>query len=92
MDCNNCNSVSTITMPASAYELEKAKDERTIKRLINTVVAVLILWFATIAVFVWYLNQYDYSSESVEYSQNGEGVNVIGDQNGVTYNEPETGN
>lgn len=90
MDCNSCNSTTTITLPASAYELERAKDERTIKRLIRTILVVLLLWFSTIIAFVWYLNQYDYTSESVEYSQDGEGINVIGNENGVTYNGPET--
>lgn len=35
--------------------------------------AVLFLWAATIAGFIWYLNQYDF----VSYSQNGEGYNYI---------------
>lgn len=36
-------------------------------------IIVLCLWFSTIGGFVWYLNQYDFTS----YSQDGEGYNNI---------------
>ena len=91
MECKECKDkvASTITISTSAYELERAKDERVVKRLITTLITIILLWFATIGAFIWYLNQYDYSSESIEYSQDGEGVNIIGDKNGVTYNGSE---
>lgn len=41
-------------------------------------IIVLCMWFATIGIFVWYLNQYDFSSESyTEIAQDGEGTNQI---------------
>ena len=32
-----------------------------------------------------YLSEYDFSGESYEYSQDGRGLNIIGDNNGVDY-------
>ena len=39
-------------------------------------VVVLLLWFATIGGFVWYISQYDY----VSYQQDGSGFNNINTQ------------
>lgn len=47
---------------------------------------ILVLWIATIFAFLWYLNQYDYSS--YEVSQDGEwGNTFIGESNegDITY-------
>lgn len=38
-----------------------------------------------------FLREYDFEEYSYEYSQDGKGVNIIGDRNGVEFNEPETG-
>jgi hypothetical protein len=32
-----------------------------------------------------YLSEYDFSGESYEYSQDGRGINIMGDNNGVDY-------
>lgn len=42
-----------------------------------------------------YMREYDFSGESCEYSQDGQGINIMGDRNGVRYNgvvddEPES--
>lgn len=42
----------------------------------------MIAWLTTIGGFVWYLYQYDF--ETYTYTQDGEGMNVIGDANEVT--------
>lgn len=33
------------------------------KRIFTALITVVVLWFATIGGFVWYLNQYDFSYE-----------------------------
>lgn len=38
-----------------------------------------------------FLGQYDIEGKYTEYSQDGRGINIIGDSNGVTGYEPETG-
>lgn len=55
------------------------------KRWFWAFITVLLLWFATIGGFVWFLNQYNFSSETTEYTQDGQGLNIIGDENGVNY-------
>ena len=45
-----------------------------------TALVILSMWLATIFGFVWYLNQYDFSSETVtvEAEQDGNGTNIVG--------------
>jgi len=53
--------------------------------------SLLALLFALVFVvgsFLLYLNQYDFES----YQQDGEGVNIIGDMNGVDYNGTKSPN
>ena len=88
MDCSSCKEKKADPVPFIAYESTTARHERIIKRLILTLVTVIILWFATIGMFVWYLNQYDF--ESYSYQQDGEGLNIIGDRNGVDFHVSES--
>lgn len=91
-DCNSCEKKRAVDpVPYVVHESAMARNERTVKRIVIALLVVIILWFATVCTFVWYLNQYDF--ESYEYTQDGEGVNIIGDGNGVGYNGadvPET--
>ena len=66
-----------------AHEFSIAMAERTIRRLFILLILIVLLWGATIGTFVWYINQYDY--ESYTYEQDGQGVNIMGDWNGVEY-------
>lgn len=52
------------------------------KRMFILAMALLVAWLLTIGGFVWYLYQYDF--ETYTYTQDGEGMNVIGDANEVT--------
>ena len=61
-------------------EAEAARYERTIRRLIIAFTAI-ILFMLTIAVLIIY----NYNIETTSYEQDGEGVNIIGDSNGVDY-------
>lgn len=68
-------------VPYIVFEAELARQERHIKRLWIAVIAAVIALVVTVCSFVWYLNQYDFES----FEQDGEGVNIIGDLNGVDY-------
>lgn len=48
------------------------------KRLYNTLIVVILLWFATIAGFVYYINTYTVS-ETIEYIETDSGSGCIGD-------------
>lgn len=75
-------------VPFIVFEGEMARAERFIKRLwIALVVAIASLAIAVIA-FMWYLSMYDFTS--YDYEQTGEGVNIVGDENGVDYNGSES--
>jgi hypothetical protein len=56
------------------------------KRLVVALFTVIILWACTIGGFVWYLNQYDYSSYQLE-SNDGGNANFIGDDGDITNGE-----
>lgn len=57
------------------------------KRMTMFIVMITLLWFGTIGMFIWYLYQYDFTSETTNtISQDGEGFNNInqGTQGGLT--------
>ena len=75
------------SVPYIVHEGTVARHERTIRRLIIALIISIILIFSSNAIWLHYIQQYDF--QNYEYSQDGEGVNVLGDGNGVNYNEPE---
>lgn len=66
------------------YESGMARSERHIKRLIIALVICIFLIFISNAAWLYAWYQYDYSSEEITYSQDGEGMNLIGDSNHAT--------
>jgi hypothetical protein len=84
---------SETMVPFKVYEAEIRRSEKREYRhiFVHVVMAVLILLGA---VFVWlnnlrwlnYVEQYDFADYS--YEQDGEGINIIGERNGVDYYEP----
>lgn len=71
----------------SGYETAMSCMERAIKRLwIALIVALAVIAITNIGWLI-YIGQYDF--ESVDYSQDGQGVNIIGDKNGVSYHGAE---
>ena len=75
----------------SELKRENERKDKQIKRLQATVLAVVIIafviLFSTVGAFLWYLNQYDFSSTSTvtnEYatSQSAEGVYAMIDSEG----------
>ena len=78
-------------VPYIVYESAQVRSERHIKRLIIALVVLIILMFTSNALWLYAWCQYDYTSEEVTYSQDGEGLNNIntGTQGDVS-NEPKT--
>ena len=70
-------------------DLIEGHADRANRRLFILLIVVIGLWFATIGLFIWYLNQYDFESYSTEYTQDGHGVNIFGSGNGVDFNGAE---
>ena len=68
-------------VPYIVHESDMTRLERTNKRLfISLLISIILLFLSNVAwLYVW--NQYDYVSETTTYSQDGKGINVIGDQN-----------
>ena len=98
-DCKTCkeNRQNVEPVPYIVHEADMARQERTIKRLVIMLIVILALWFSTIGVFVWYLNQYDFENYDVKVSTDGGGdANYIGNDgdiyNGTGYSTPENSN
>lgn len=90
MDENKKITENKPDVPFIVFEGEMARAERYIKRLwIALVVTITSLAVAVIA-FMWYLSLYDFST--YDYEQSGEGVNIVGDENGVDYNGSKSEN
>lgn len=82
MDCNECktNRKSVESIPYIAYEGALTKFEKQIKRLWIALIVAIILMFASNGLWLAYLNQYNYASTTttIEATQDGEGVNIVG--------------
>jgi hypothetical protein len=72
---------SAENVPYIVYESCMSRAERHIKRLWIALIVAITAIFACNAIWIWYINQYDFTS--YEYQQDGQGVNIIGDRNGV---------
>ena len=81
---NSKNHVENPTkIPFIVYEATMTRMERHIKRLwIALIIAVVSIILCNVSWLI-YINQYDF--EDYEYTQDGTGVNIIGDSNGVDY-------
>ena len=66
------------SVPYIVFEGEMARQERHVKRLWIALLAAITALVLTVGIFVWYLNQYDFTS----YEQDGEGINILGTSNG----------
>ena len=74
-----------------ALEFVSTRLDRINKRLTIMLAIATILIFVSNALWLWAWMQYDYESSMVEttYSQDGQGTNIIGNQNGVQYYVPD---
>lgn len=74
-------------VPYIVYESAMARSERHIRRLLWCLLVVVVLLVVTNLAWMHVWESYDYTGYT--YSQDGEGINLIGDRNGVDYNVPE---
>ena len=87
MSCNECehNNTERNDLPANVpyivYEAERTRSDRLFKKMWITIIVAVALIFASNAVWLWAWTSYDYVS--YEYQQDGEGTNIIGDDNEV---------
>ena len=65
-------------VPYIVYEGEMARQERHVKRLLCILVTLLVLFFASNMAWLYVWNQYEYVDETIEASQDGSGVNIVG--------------
>lgn len=82
-------------LPYIYYESEAARWERDSKRKNRLIIILLIFWLLSSAILgiALYLNNKEWKDfiaecdiETYAYDQDGEGVNIVGDENGVDYN------
>ena len=74
------------TVPYIVYESAQARSERTIKRLIIALIVAICLLFATNALWLYEISQYEIFGSEVTVDTEGEGnANYVG-QDGDIYN------
>lgn len=80
------------SVPYIVLESAEARSERQIKRLIVALIISILVGLITNLAWMYLWNQYDYvdESETRVFTQDGMGLNIIGDSNKVTH-EPESG-
>ena len=86
MDCTNCTqkgNVFTTTVPLVALENQRAHDAVTNRRLVNVIVLLIILLFASNAFWVWKDGEYE---DIYVDQQNDRGINNYIGNDGDIYN------
>lgn len=77
-------------VPFAAFEAaEERADRRDRRHWIGHIVELIII-IAMAAAFLLYMDQYDFSCTTSEYTQDGQGVNIIGERNGVLFDGADT--
>lgn len=71
------------SVPYIVHEGSLARMERQLKRVWIALITAIVALVACNLAWLWYIYQYDF--ESVEYVQDGRGVNIIGDDNEVSH-------
>lgn len=87
-DCKGCGGNETKEpVPYIVHEAAMARAERHTKRMFIALLVAIAFLFVSNAGWLWYMSQYDYTGEEIsyDYSQDGAGLNIIGDRNGVDY-------
>lgn len=71
-----------MTVPYIVFEGSMARSERHIKRLVIALIIAVVMIAVTNIAWLILWNSYEYVGDSeTTYSQDGEGVNIIGDKN-----------
>ena len=80
--CNGCGTENAnVTVPYVVHEATVARQERQIKRMWIALIVAISMMFGSFALFVWYESQFE--TISYDYTQDGQGTNIIGDSNEV---------
>lgn len=90
--CNNCGEIKTpATVPYQVLKDFKDTSTATIKRLWILLIILVLMLVGTNIAWLCAWNSYDYVSEEYVYTQDGQGTNIIGNENEVN-NGAETDN
>lgn len=86
--CNECKAENTnVTVPYVVHEATVARQERQIKRMWISLIVLAVALFLTNMAWIGYQSQFD--TYSYDYTQDGNGNNIIGNDNEVDYNGAE---
>lgn len=80
-DCRSCKDNRREPVPYIAHEMAMARAERTVKRLVTVVIVMALLLAGTVAGFLIYLSQYDFTGADISIDATDGHANYIG-QNG----------
>ena len=81
--CNSCNTNDMAVMPIAQHEKDQQRLMSIIKKQWIVIIILISLLFGSFGLFVWYENQYETIDYSYDYSQDGQGTNIIGNDNEV---------
>lgn len=70
-------------VPYIVHEAAMARNERNVKRLVVALVVAIVLAFATNVGWLIYESQFETLDYSYDYTQDGQGTNIIGNGNDV---------
>ena len=81
-----------LTIPYIVHEAAQARADRAIRRKDITIIIIIVISIVSLFLTAYLIDKgwRDYFSEcdisNYEYAQDGKGVNIVGDSNGVDYN------
>ena len=91
MSEKHCNHCGTANKEEDSFAMTLVKEySKTSRRWFVACMVILAMWLVTIAGFLIYLNQYDFSSYTIE--QDGEGINNYIGEDGIINNGAEDNN
>lgn len=68
-----------MSVPYIVHESAQARAERHIRRLVIALIIAIIVIFATNVAWIWYISQYDFTTEEITLGTDGSGnTNYIG--------------
>ena len=89
--CNNCGTENVnVSVPYVVHEATVARQERQIKRMWIALIVAVAMLFASNIGWLIYQSQFETLEYSYDYQQDGNGNNIIGNDNEVDYNGAET--
>lgn len=80
-DCKTCKDNRREPVPYLIFESAQARNERIVKRLVTVVIVMALLLAGTVAGFLIYLSQYDFTGADISIDATDGHANYIG-QNG----------